>query len=128
MRVDLRADNRGKNSNSVSLVCRYSEEGWYEVNVNNDGLYSILAYVTADGQYYNIFNGGSTLIKQGKDTNEYTMICSGDSITLGVNGTEVKTITDTKYRLSEGLAGFGVSSYNSLPVQVNVDSFQISKP
>lgn len=128
VRVDLRADNRGKNSNSVSLVCRYSDEGWYEANVNNDGLYSILAYVVADGRYYNIFNGGSNLIKQGKDTNEYTMICSGNEITLGVNGTEVKTVTEKNYKLRDGLVGFGVSSYDSLPIQVDVDAFQVSQP
>lgn len=128
VRLDLRADNRGKNSNSVSLVCRYSDEGWYEANFNNDGLYSILAYVVADNRYYNIFNGGSNLIKTGKETNSYTMICSGDQITVGVNNTEVKTVTDTKYKLRDGLAGFGVSSYDSLPIVVEVDTFQISQP
>ena len=128
VRLDLKADNRGKNSNSVSLICRYSDEGWYEANVQNDGLYSILAYVVADGRYYNIFNGGSNLIKQGKDTNSYTFICNGSDLTLGVNGTEVKTITDKIYKLREGLAGFGVSSFDSLPVLVEVDTFEISQP
>ena len=128
VRLDLRADNRGKNSNSVSLICRYSDEGWYEANVQNDGLYSILAYVAADGQYYNVFNGGSNLIKQGKDTNDYTFICSGNELTLGVNGTEVKTVKENKYQLREGLAGFGVSSFDSLPILVEVDTFQISQP
>jgi S1-C subfamily serine protease len=128
VRLDLKAQNRGKNSNSVSLICRYSDEGWYEVNVQNDGLYSILAYVTSDNRYYNIFNGGSQLIKQGKDTNVYTFICSGNSLTLGVNSTEVKTVTEKNYNLPEGKAGFGVSSFDSLPVLVEVDIFQISQP
>ncbi|MCX6079973.1 MAG: trypsin-like peptidase domain-containing protein [Chloroflexi bacterium] len=128
VRLDLRADNRGKNSNSVSLICRYSDEGWYEANVQNDGLYSILAYVVSDGRYYNIFNGGSNLIKQGKNTNEYSFICNGNDLTLGVNSTKVKTVTDKKYVLQEGLVGFGVSSFDSLPVLVNVDAFQISQP
>ncbi len=128
VRLDLKADNRGKNSNSVSLICRYSEEGWYEVNVQNDGLYSILAYVISDGNYYNIFNGGSNLIKQGKDTNDYTFICSGTELTLGVNGTEVKTVIEKKYNFREGQAGFGVSSFDSLPVLVEVDTFEINQP
>jgi len=128
VRLDMSADNRGKNSNSVSLICRYSDEGWYEVNVQNSGLYDILAYVTADNRYYTIFNGGSTLIKQGKDTNKYTLICDGENLTLGVNGTEVKTLAERKYKLRDGLVGFGVSSFNSLPVLVEVDNFQISEP
>ena len=38
-------ENRGKNSNSVSLLCRYDEnKGWYEVNVGSDGLYDILRF------------------------------------------------------------------------------------
>lgn len=128
VRLDLSANNRGKNSNSISLICRYSEEGWYEVNVQNDGLYSIMAYIVNDGKYYNIFNGGSNLIKTGKDTNAYTLICQGSNLTLGVNGTEVKTVSDKKYNLREGQVGFGVSSFNALPILVEVDYFQVSEP
>jgi len=47
---------------------------------------------------------------------------------LGVNGTEVKTLAERKYKLRDGLVGFGVSSFNSLPVLVEVDNFQISEP
>ena len=128
VRLDLKADNRGRNNNNVSLICRYSSEGWYEFNIANNGLYSILAYVDADRTYYTIYNGGSNLIKQGKDTNEYTLICNGDDITAGINGTEVKTITDTKYKMRDGLAGFGVSSFDVTPILVEIDSFQISQP
>jgi S1-C subfamily serine protease len=127
VRVDMVADNRGKNSNNVSLICRYSEEGWYEFNIANSGIYDIYAYISGVG-YNRIFNGGSNLIKAGKETNEYTMICNGDSITIGINGTEVKTINDTKYRLRDGKVGFGVSSFNVLPILVEIDSFQVSQP
>jgi hypothetical protein len=127
VRLDIKANNRGKNNNNVSLICRYSEEGWYEFNIANNGLYWIYAYLSNDG-YQRIYNGGSNLIKQGKDVNEYTMICNGDDITVGVNGVEVKTITDTKYKLPEGKVGLGVSSFDVLPILVNVESFQISQP
>ena len=128
VRLDLTADNRGKNTNNVSLICRYSDEGWYEFNVANSGLYWIYAYVIDDGEYYTIYNGGSTLIKQGKDTNEYTAICNGDELTLGINGTEVKTVTDTKYKLRDGKVGFGVSSFDITPILVEVDSFEVTEP
>ncbi len=128
VRVDLKADNRGKNNNNVSLICRYSDEGWYEFNIANNGLYSILAYVEQDRRYYTIYNGGSTLIKQGKDENEYTFICKDDELTGGINGVEVKTIKDTKYKLRDGKVGFSVSSFDVLPILVNVDYFQISEP
>lgn len=127
VRLDIKADNRGKNNNNVSLICRYSEEGWYEFNIANNGLYWIYAYISGEG-YQRIANGGSNLINQGKGVNEYTLICNGEDITVGVNGTEVKTITDTKYKLPEGKVGLGVSSFDVLPILVNIDSFQISQP
>jgi hypothetical protein len=127
VRVDIIADNRGKNTNNVSLLCRYSEEGWYEFNIANSGLFSILAFVSGEG-YQLIYNGGSNLIKPGKETNEYTLICNGSDLTVGVNGTEVKTISDTKYKLREGKVGFGVSSFDVLPIRVDIDSFQVSQP
>jgi S1-C subfamily serine protease len=128
VRLDVKADNRGKNTNNVSLICRYSDEGWYEFNIANNGLYWIYAYIRSDGSYNRLYNGGSNLIKQGKDVNEYTLICNGDDITVGVNGVEVKTITDTKYRLRDGKVGLGVSSFNVLPILVNIDYFQVSQP
>jgi hypothetical protein len=128
VRLDLKADNRGKNSNNVSLICRYSEEGWYELNIANSGLYSILAYITSDNRYYTIADGASREIKQGKDSNEYTFICDDNELTAGINGVEVKKITDTKHKLREGLTGFGVSSFDVTPILVEIDSFQISQP
>lgn len=128
VRLDLKADNRGKNNNNVSLICRYSDEGWYEFNIANNGLYDIYAYVTADKRYYRIYNGGSNAIKQGKGINEYTAICQGNKLTLGVNGVQTKTIADSKYVLPEGKVGFGVSSFDVTPILVNIDSFQISEP
>jgi hypothetical protein len=42
VRIDVRAENFGVNKNNVSLICRYSDQGWYEFNIANNGLYSIL--------------------------------------------------------------------------------------
>lgn len=131
VKISMTADNRGKNNNNVSLICRQSDEGWYEFNIANNGLYWIYAYdstgTVAKG-YNRIYNGGSKAIKQGKGTNEYTASCVGDKLTLSINGTEVKTIRDTKFQFNEGTVGFGVSSFNVTPILVQVDSFTISEP
>ncbi len=42
--VEVSADNRGKNNNNISLICRYSDDGWYEFNIASNGLFNILAY------------------------------------------------------------------------------------
>jgi Domain of Unknown Function (DUF1080) len=130
--LEVTADNRGKNNNNISLFCRYNkEEGWYEFNIANSGLYQILAYdatgAVAKG-YNRIADGASKFVKQGKDVNTYGATCSDDKLTLTINGNEVKTIKDTKYKFREGKVGFGVSSFDVTPILVNIDTFTISEP
>lgn len=131
VKIEISADNRAKNSNNVSLICRYSEEGWYEFNIANSGLYDIFAYdaVGSVKKGYNLIaNGGSTAIKQGKDVNVYTAVCDGDSLSLYINGYEVKTVTDPKFKFREGKVGFGVSSFEVTPILVKVDYLDITQP
>jgi hypothetical protein len=128
VKISVTADNRGKNNNNVSLICRKSDEGWYEFNIANNGLYNILAYIASDNTWYNIYNGGSTAIKQGKDVNEYTVSCADTELALSINGVDVKKIKDSKYKLREGNVGFSVSSFDVTPILVEVDSFTISEP
>jgi hypothetical protein len=127
VRIDLRADNRGVNSNNISLVCRLSEDGWYEWSVGSDGLWYL--YAMTNG--YNVLtNGGSNLVKMGKEVNEYTMICKDKTIAMFINGKEIKQspFTDNRYVLREGNVGFNISSINVTPVIVEVDWFKISEP
>jgi hypothetical protein len=125
--IKLNAENRGRNNNNVSLVCRFDSDAgeWYEFSVENGGLWYLYAY--QDG--YNIVgNGGTTALKQGKEINEYGMTCDGNELTLTVNGETIKRITDTKYNLGGGLVGFNISSLNVLPITVEVNWFEISEP
>jgi hypothetical protein len=132
VQLDVRADNRGRNNNSISLVCRYEENvGWYEFNIANNGLYSIIYADVSNPDaidYQTITNGGSNSIKQGKDVNEYTIICRGDKLTLKINGDEVKTISEKKYGLRSGKAGVSVSSFDVLPITIEMDWIKISQP
>src|SRR5215211_5904586 len=132
VKVEARADNRGRNNNTVSLICRYDENiGWYEFNIANNGLYDILyAEVLDNGkiQYNRVANGGSNSINQGKEINEYSITCQGDELTLNINGDEVISIKDKKYGLRSGQAGISVSSFNVLPILIEMDWIQISEP
>lgn len=130
--VETIVENRGANSQSVSLICRYSEEdGWYEANIGNDGLYNIFVFDARKqpkGDYDMLTSGGSNAIKQGKDINAYGFSCNDRKLTLWINGTEVTQIKENAYALREGNVGFGVSSYESLPVIVEFDEFTIDQP
>lgn len=125
VRLDTVGENLGRNNNNVSLLCRYTDTSWYEFNVANNGLYWIYRYDDTNG-YTELFSGGSNYIKQGKDSNEYTIICKGDKLTLGINGVEVKTVRDNN--LKEGKIGISVSSFDVTPVQVDFDYLDISQP
>jgi S1-C subfamily serine protease len=125
--VRLNAENRGRNNNNVSLVCRMNDDGteWYEFSVESGGVWYLYA---VDGKYNVIDNGGTNALKQGKEVNEYQMTCKGDQITLYVNGSQIKSIRDSTYGFSEGRVGFNISSLNVLPITVEVNWFDIAQP
>ncbi len=129
VRIDARVKNRGFNKNNVSLICRYDEKyGWYEFNVANNGLYWILAYDELTQGYQELYSGGSTAIRSGKDVNEYTAFCSGNTLALYINGVEARTITEKRFAFRDGQAGIGTASFNVLPIIVEWDWVTISEP
>jgi hypothetical protein len=75
-----------------------------------------------------IANGGSNAINQGKEVNEYSITCQGDELTLNINGDEVISIKDKKYGLRSGQAGISVSSFDVLPILIEMDWLRISEP
>ena len=127
--LEAKVSNRGSNDNMITLVCRYSNAGFYEVNIGNDGLYDIYAYVEAmDIGYRRLYNGGTRNIKTGMKTNTFAMSCEGNEIKLYVNGVLERTVADNTYDLPEGQVGVGVSSFYSTPVIIDFDYVTIAQP
>jgi len=131
VRVEVSAANRGKNNNNVSLICRYSKDGWYEFNIASNGLFNILAYDAAGivhKGYNALYTSGSNAIKMGKETNIYAIVCSDKNLTLYINGEESASITEGKYGFNNGNVGISISSFNVYPIIVDVDYFDIQQP
>lgn len=126
VRLDSRAENLGDNNNNVSMICRANDRGWYEFNVANNGLYNIYRYDANTSNFHELYSGGVANLREGKDTNDFTIICSGDRLTLGVNGTEIRTVEDSTY--DEGFVGISVSSFTGVPVLVEFEYVTISEP
>ena len=124
----LNAENRGRNNNNVSLVCRMNSDGdqWYEFSVESGGVWYLYA---VDNDKYNILaNGGTNALKQGREVNQYQMDCVGDEITMYVNDQKIQTFQDRRYLFDDGFVGFNISSLNVLPITVNVNWFEIAQP
>ncbi|MBI5841342.1 MAG: hypothetical protein HZB19_14680 [Chloroflexi bacterium] len=128
VRLDVRVDNRGTNNNNINLVCRYSDEGWYEIAIANNGLFWLYAYDAAKGNYVKLADGGSNKIKAGKEVNEYTFICNDRNLKLSINGFETTTYTDNQFVFRDGQIGVGLSSFNDVPVKVEFDWIKIGQP
>lgn len=128
VKIEMLVSNNGVNSNGVSLVCRYSEAGWYEFRVSNGGEYIISAYDAGGRFYYNLAIGGSPVINTGLSTNKYAAVCQGGDLTLIVNDVLVTTTLDRRFNFTEGLVGLGVASPQGLPVNVDFDYFRVSEP
>jgi len=125
--IDLHVENRGTNDNQINIICRATEEGWYEFSIANSGLYVIYAVEPSKG-YRKLHDGGSTKIKPGKEFNDYTVICKGRTLSLFINGNETRVFEENEYVFSKGQVGIGVSSFNTLPVEIEINSVTISEP
>ncbi|NPV56914.1 MAG: hypothetical protein HPY76_09645 [Anaerolineae bacterium] len=125
VRLDMEAKNEGFNNNNISLICRASGDGWYEMSAFSSGLYYFYRYSSDDG-YVQLGSGGIKSMKTGKYTNKFSLVCKDDRFTFLVNDVEIHKFTDDE--LTEGAVGFNVSSYDLLPIQVDVDWFEISEP
>ena len=128
VRLDARVDNRGTNNNNINLVCRYSDEGWYEISIANNGLYWLYAYDGRKGSYTLLADGGSNKIASGKETNEYTFICNDRNLIVKINGFDTTTFTDNQFVFREGQIGVGLSSFRDTPIKVEFDWVSISQP
>jgi tetratricopeptide (TPR) repeat protein len=130
VQVEVVAINKGNNANGISLVCRFSDSGWYEFRISSDGRYSIYAFgpggtVLQGG--YELLTAGSPAIQTGKAENVYTAICKGNELSLAINGSLVNT-TAARYDFPEGSIGIGFSSPQNLPVDLEFESVKISEP
>ncbi|MCC6299177.1 MAG: hypothetical protein IT314_07755 [Anaerolineales bacterium] len=131
VKLEAVVTNRGNNSNGVGLVCRYSDIGWYEVQVSNSQSFAVYVVdnigIMSQG-YHEIAYFDSNQILSGLSTNIYTMTCKGNVISLFANGNLLWEYTDTVFGFSDGKIGLSVWSPQTLPVNVSFESLTVSAP
>jgi hypothetical protein len=113
----------GTFENKVSLICRREGNTWYEYSVSSGGKWNLDRY--NDNSVIPIWEG-ATKVNSGQEPNDYAMSCIGNEISLRVNGTVVRTLTDNN--LTEGQVGFNISSVGKKPVKIELKDFEVAEP
>lgn len=122
--IRMKVENLGQNSNIVSMVCRRTGDTWYELSLTGGGEWNLYDY---NGEYNPLANGGTALIKYGKSTNEYEMLCMGNEISLRINGQLVTTFKINKDLYTQGQVGLSVSSAAVFPIDIRLIEFEVSQ-
>lgn len=126
-RLDITAANLGSNNLYISLICRYSDIGWYEFSVSSNGIYRIYRYDPALGNPYILLGEGVSFdVHKGTEANDYSAICQGDQLTFFINGSPVQVVFNEE--LTGGKTGFSLASQARIPVQAAIDHFSASVP
>lgn len=124
--LEVKSSNLAAYTNNVSLICRFTDYGWYEFNFSSNGLYWIYRYDPLMGGYQKLAEGGSFEINMGQKTNIFSARCVGNELTSIANGVELKTVFDDV--LTDGNVGVSVSSYEFYPIEVEIDYFKVLVP
>lgn len=126
VRVDAAVETvSGPNRNNISLVCRATEDGWYEFSMNSGGYWYIWKY---EGGNYELLNqGASYVINLQRAKNELTATCIDTDLTFYVNGSELGSARDNRFK-NGGQVGISVSTFDIPGAGVEFDWFAATVP
>ena len=112
--------NEGAYNNNLGVICRVSEEGWYEFLIRSNGYWDFYIYESGEG-YTVLDTGGSWNIKMKHEENTVGMLCDGDKFTVYINGVETKVVRNNT--LLEGSVGLNVGTLEWGGVEFDVKNF-----
>lgn len=115
--VFIRAKASISTSGSVGLICRYSEDGWFEFNVSSDGSYSVLLGQWLSSEvvkYLPVINDTSNQLTGGLP-GEIGLFCEDNFLRLYADDTMIRRVEVTNYGLEEGNIGITASSFAEVP-------------
>ncbi len=128
--VSISAKFAGTPSGSIGLICRYSENGWYEFNLASDGTYSILfGQLLAEGiaHYTPIATDSTNHLQAGNLNYEIGLTCQENTLLMYINGTLLRNKDVTNYGLTEGRVGITSASFEETPMTATFDWVKISE-
>ncbi len=87
----------GPNDNSYGVIFRYVDDrNFYRADISGDGYFALFKY--KDGKWTKLQDYvESEAVKQGNATNHLQVIAKGNQFTFNVNGTTMKTFSDSDF-------------------------------
>lgn len=132
VRVDARFTNQAGSPASIGLICRYSEtDGWLEYNVYSDGTYSVLYgqwLASGIADYLPVLSSSSNAIQPSGTSQEISLICSGNTLSLFIDQTLIRSVDASRFALTNGKIGITASSFENTPVIAAFDWVKVSEP
>ncbi len=115
------------NINNISVICRATDQGWYEFSMLSGGLWYIYKYIASSGKYITIKDGGIANLDYDAP-HTIAAECLDDTLTFYFDGEPLRngTIKDTQFR--EGQTGMSVYADDWPDVIVDFDYFGIAVP
>lgn len=112
---------------TFGAACRFqSEETYYSFLLASNGYFGMAK--TINGTSILLAKGNSSAVHNGTEKNKVHIVCSGDQLSLAVNGTQLATVTDNS--LKKGIIALigGAGSTGLIDVKVNYDNLVIKAP
>jgi len=126
--VEAQFQNMGThNINNISVVCRASEEGWYEFSMLSGGLWYIWKYIASTDNYVLIKDGGIPNLDYDAP-HSIGAECAGNNLTFYFDGEALRNGSIKDNQFIEGETGISVYADDWADVIVEFDYFGVAVP
>jgi hypothetical protein len=121
-----------KSTDTLGLICQFSDQGWYEFDINGGGKYSVRFVDNMDSKFdeerYEIKAGAIPGFKYSTVEPHENIIrasCNKNQLSLSVNDTGILNGYPSRFVLEQGQVGIAVRSGENYPVHVVLRSISV---
>ncbi|GAB4417073.1 MAG: hypothetical protein Kow002_03310 [Anaerolineales bacterium] len=120
---------------ATGLICRYSEDGWYEFTISEDGRYSVLFgqwLANEIATYTPIATDVSEYIRTERENdaviNKLGLTCQEDILWLYMNDKLFRKLDVSRFGLRAGKVGVAAASFENVTILAAFEYFLVDQP
>jgi hypothetical protein len=133
--IEAIMQSRQVSPSSMGLVCRYSDNGWYEFTISEDGSYSVLfGQWLADeiATYTPVATDTSEYVHTGREegyvVNKIGLTCQEDILWLYLNEKLFRKLDVSRFGINAGKVGVTAASFENTSVIAAFGNISVSEP